>query len=230
MRGEVGQNGLKFVEAQVIGQGKMNRLKFFGGLNGKTLGSLVLLGIIFYIPLRIALTRLQVPDPQGILILGGDPQRAEFGAELAAQQPNLPIWLTGYSQERLGFEGYFDRLNITPDRLHYDLCATDTVTDFTCTVDQLSQAQIRHVYLITSDYHLPRAMAIAWWVLGSRGIIFTPYAVPCLRGIGTCGDLSKSESRWRIFRDQIRSIVWVLTGRSGASLNPRFFSHLNPPP
>ena len=166
-----------------MGQGEMNRSKFLGWLNLKVFCSLVTLGIIFYLPLRITLTRLQVPDPQGILILGGDPQRAEFGAKLAAQQPNLPIWLTGYSQDRLGVEGYFDRRNISPDRLHYDTCATDTVTDFTCTVNQLNQAQIRHVYLITSDYHLPRATAIAWWVLGSRGIIFTPYSVPCLRGM-----------------------------------------------
>jgi uncharacterized SAM-binding protein YcdF (DUF218 family) len=203
----------------------MKRSKFWGWLDWKILGSLMILGIMVYLPLRIALTRLQVPDPQGILILGGDPQRIEFGAELAARKPNLPIWLTGYSQEHSGFEGYFDRLNIAPDRLHYDLCATDTVTDFTCTVDDLSRYQIRHVYLITSDYHLPRATAIAWWVLGSRGIIVTPYSVPCLRGREVCGDLS--ESRWRILRDQIRSIVWVLTGRSGASLNPRFLSHLN---
>ena len=208
-----------------MGQGEMNRSKFLGWLNLKVFCSLVTLGIIFYLPLRITLTRLQVPDPQGILILGGDPQRAEFGAKLAAQQPNLPIWLTGYSQDRLGVEGYFDRRNISPDRLHYDTCATDTVTDFTCTVNQLNQAQIRHVYLITSDYHLPRATAIAWWVLGSRGIIFTPYSVPCLRG---CGDLS--ESRWRILRDQIRAIAWGLTGKSGASLNPRLLSHLNPRP
>jgi len=196
-----------------------------GWLNLKVLLILGMLGIIFYIPLRIELTRLQVRDPQGILILGGDRQRAEAGAELASRQPQLQVWLTGYSGERLAAEGYFDRLNISPDRLHYDLCATDTVTDFTCTVDDLRRHQIRHVYLITSDYHMPRATAIAWWVLGSRGIIFTPYPVRC-QSVKYCS----SESRWRILRDRLRAIAWVLTGKSGASLNPRLANRPSPRP
>jgi uncharacterized SAM-binding protein YcdF (DUF218 family) len=184
-----------------------------------------MLGIIFYLPLRIELTRFFVPNPQGILILGGDRQRVKSGAELAAQYSELPIWLTGYFQDRTAIDAYFDRRHIALDRLHYDTCATDTVTDFTCTVAQLSQHQIHHVYLVTSDYHMARATAIAWWVLGSRGIIFSPYPVRC-RG----AKCRPRESRWRIVRDRFRAIAWVLTGKSGASLNPRLLSHLNPPP
>lgn len=201
----------------------MKRRKPLGWLQGKGLALILIVGAVVYIPLRMALTHWQVPDPQGILILGGDYDRAKAGAELAAQNPQFPLWITGYSFDRLTLEGDFDPLKIAPSRLHYGFCSTDTVTDFTCTVDDLSAHHIRHVYLITSDYHLPRAMAIAWWVLGSRGIIVTPYPVVCQRS--QCSSIP--ETRWRVVRDQLRSMVWILTGRSGASLNPRLASRLN---
>ncbi|MGA1621111.1 MAG: YdcF family protein [Synechocystis sp.] len=178
-----------------------------------------------YIPLRITLTRLQVPNPQGILILAGDNQRKREGAELAAANPDLSIWLTVPSGESPSLEPYFDPQVIEPTRLHYEPCTTDTVTDFTCSVDDLRRHRIRHVYLVTSDFHIPRAMAIAWWVFGSRGIIVTPYPVPCAGG--QCGP---PESRWRILRDQVRSVLWLLTGKSGASFNPRLANRPNPRP
>ncbi|MHC5722289.1 MAG: YdcF family protein, partial [Nostoc sp.] len=69
------------------------------------------------------------------------------------------------------------------------------------------------IYLITSDYHMKRARAIAAIVLGSQGIAVTPVEVP------SQGD--KSETLVRILRDCGRSLLWVVTGRTGASFNPR---------
>lgn len=200
-------------------------LVWLNWLNPKSLLLLGGVGIIAYIPLRVALTRLQAPQPEAILILAGDRQRKVVGAALARANPELPIWLTVAPGEPLTMAAYFDPQIIEPDRLHYEPCTTDTVTDFTCTVGDLGRHQIRHVYLVTSDYHIPRATAIAWWVLGSRGIIVTPYPVPCQRA-----QCRPPESRWRIVRDQIRSVVWLLTGKSGASLNPRLTNHPNPRP
>ena len=56
---------------------------------------------------------------------------------------------------------------------------------------------------------MPRAKAIATVVLGSQGIAFTPVTVPSK---GT------AESKLRILRDTSRALVWVITGRTGASL------------
>ncbi|MEB3228637.1 MAG: YdcF family protein [Synechocystis sp.] len=203
----------------------MKRWGILGAINLKGWLILVILGAIVYIPLRITLTRLKVPNPQGMLILAGDNQRKRVGAELAAANPDLSIWLTVPSGESPSLELYFDPQVIEPTRLHYEPCTTDTVTDFTCSVDDLRRHRIRHVYLVTSDFHIPRAMAIAWWVFGSRGIIVTPYPVPCAGG--QCGP---PESRWRILRDQVRSVLWLLTGKSGASFNPRLANRPNPLP
>ena len=91
--------------------------------------------------------------------------------------------------------------------------ATDTVTNFTTLAEDFVENKIQHIYLITSDYHMSRARAIATIVLGSAGIVVTPLAVPSL------GD--RSESLIRVVRDCGRSLLWVFSGRTGASLNPR---------
>ena len=61
-----------------------------------------------------------------------------------------------------------------------------------------------------------RSRVIATVVLGSRGIVATPVAVP-----STGMEL---ESGVRVLRDFMRSLLWVVTGRSGANLNPNLKS------
>ena len=55
--------------------------------------------------------------------------------------------------------------------------ATDTEKNFTTLVGDFVTQKLHNIYLITSDYHLRRARAIASIVLGSRGIAVTPLAV-----------------------------------------------------
>ncbi|MEO1433309.1 MAG: hypothetical protein AAFS12_05585 [Cyanobacteria bacterium J06632_19] len=74
-------------------------------------------------------------------------------------------------------------------------------------------AGLQHIYLITSDYHMRRARAIATVVLGSRGVVVTPVAVDSER--------DEDEALVRVVRDFGRSLLWVLSGRTGAGFNPR---------
>lgn len=94
-------------------------------------------------------------------------------------------------------------------QLHFDFCAVDTVTNFTCNVDNFRSQNIQHIYLITSDYHLQRSLVIAAIVFGSQGIVVTPISVPS-------GGFPP-ESPLRVARDFFRSFFWILTGRTGAS-------------
>ena len=59
---------------------------------------------------------------------------------------------------------------------------------------------------------MARSRAIATLVLGSRGIAVTPISVPSTG--------RQPESKLRIARDCIRSLVWMLTGHTGARFNP----------
>ncbi|NJN48671.1 MAG: YdcF family protein [Alkalinema sp. RL_2_19] len=101
----------------------------------------------------------------------------------------------------------FQTANVDFRRVHQDRVATDTVTNFTTIVDRLEKQQIQHVYLVTSDFHMPRAEAIATLVLGSRGIRYTAVSVPSQQ---------PSESPLRLLRDVLRSVVWIFTEETGA--------------
>lgn len=174
------------------------------------LASTFLLLLLSVIPVRLAIATINAPSPQAILTLGGGADREEFTAKFAQTHPFLEIWVssgTPYNQSRQIFQaaGIVDR------RVYLDYRAVDTVTNFTTLVSDFKHRQIQHIYLITSDPHMPRAMAIAIFVLGSQGIAFTPISVPSKQ---------PSESWFHILRDIIRTIVWIFTGRSGASLNP----------
>jgi uncharacterized SAM-binding protein YcdF (DUF218 family) len=160
-----------------------------------------------YIPARLALAQQQAPDPSVILILGGSSDRETFAAQLAHHQPNLDIWVSSGSPYAVRI---FREAGIPNSRLHFDCRATDTVTNFTTVVSDFKRRGIQHVYVLTSDFHMARASAIATVVFGSQGIAFTPISVPNLQ--------PRTESRLRILRDVGRSLVWVASGRTGASL------------
>lgn len=165
------------------------------------------------LPARMAMARLVHPEPQGILVLGGSPSREVFAAKMARSLPDIPIWLsTGepYQESRQ----IFAKAQVDWQRVHHDTRAVDTVTNFTSLVKDIQRQEIRHLYLVTSSYHMSRASAIATVVLGSRGIAFTPVWV---------GGYGKSEAQYRTVRDTVRAIAWIFTGRTGARLNPKFY-------
>ena len=172
-----------------------------------------MLGLLLAIPTHLTLAYLQAPQPQAILMLGGGSNREVFTAQFAQAHPDIPIWVSSGIPITQA-QALFREANIAAHRLHLDRRATDTVTNFTTLVNDLDTAGIRHLYLITSDYHMARARAIATLVLGSRGIAFTPVSIPTPNFV--------TESPLRIWRDMGRSILWLTTGRTGSSLNPRY--------
>lgn len=167
-----------------------------------------ILTLLLIIPVRLIIAKSQAPLPQAIFTLGGDPVREEFTAQLAQWYPSLDIWISS-PPEAEKTQKVFQAANIPNTRVHIDNAAVDTVTNFTSLVTDFKQKHLQHLYLITSDYHMPRAKVIATIVLGSQGIVFTPLAVPSAR---------PQESTFKIFRDVGRSLLWIFTGRTGASL------------
>lgn len=165
---------------------------------------LLLLLRLGVIPIQIGIIHHQTPNPQAIFVLGGGREREKAAAQLAQAHPQLPIWISsGASPDWT--KPYFQEAEIPLSRLHLNYCAVDTVTNFTCLVDELNQRKIHHVYLLTSDFHLPRAQVIGFFVFGSRNIAITPIGIP---------SRLQSEPSWKTLRDTFRSITWVFTGRS----------------
>jgi uncharacterized SAM-binding protein YcdF (DUF218 family) len=169
-----------------------------------------LLCLLLSIPVRLAIASYQAPRPQAILMLGGTVlgEREEFTAEFARWYPSLEIWISsGLPPNKI--RKIFQATGISSQRLHLDYRAVDTVTNFTSLTLDFKHKGIQHLYLITSDYHMPRAKAIAVLILGSQGITFTPLSVP---------SNTPKESIFPILRDITRSLLWIFTGYTGASL------------
>ncbi|NJL83607.1 MAG: YdcF family protein [Chloroflexaceae bacterium] len=162
--------------------------------------------------LRSAITFVRFPNPQAILVLGGASERIRFAANFALLNPSLDLWVSDRPFTYVTNKQIFQEANINK-RPYYDFCATDTVTNFTCTVDKLIQKKVARVYLITSDYHMNRSKLISILVFGSRGIV--------VDSISVSSQTDYVEPRIKLFRDYIRCIVWIFTKRTGASLNPR---------
>ncbi|AKG23963.1 YdcF family protein [Calothrix sp. 336/3] len=167
------------------------------------------LSLVLIIPFKIAIAIHQVPLPQAFLVLGGDPNRETYAAQLAQWYPNLDIWVSSGPND-VQTKNTFVSSNILREKLHIDNRAVDSVTNFTTLVSDFKRHKIQHLYLITSDYHMSRAKAIATLVLGSHGIAFTPLSVP--------SDRHTPESNLRIIRDMTRSVLWIFTGYTGAKI------------
>jgi uncharacterized SAM-binding protein YcdF (DUF218 family) len=145
-------------------------------------------------------------EPDAIFVLGGETQREAYAAKFASRHPRLPVWISGGAPA-----GYtkkvFTKANIPLDRLHVDYAGVDTVTNFTSLVDRFQSEGITSVYLITSEDHIHRARAIGEIVFGSRGIKVKPIAFESQR---------PQEPTTKTIRDSLRSIVWLVTGYTGA--------------
>ena len=153
-------------------------------------------------PYRRAL--LDRSPPQLVLVLGGDVDRERMGARLA-RQLELPLLVSGGSNREYA-EWMLSEERFNPDRVTLDYRARDTLSNFTSVVDELQADGVRHVLLVTSEDHLPRSMAVGQVVAGSRGIQITGVPVACEP---SCRD-ENTLKRWR---DWLRAMTWVLTGR-----------------
>lgn len=174
--------------------------------------------LLSIIPVRLVIASYQAPEPQAIFTLGGGSERELFTAKFALSHPNLEIWVSSGlppDEARAIFRAY----GIPDSRVHLDRRAVDTVTNFTTLVADFKRLHFQHLFLITSAFHMPRAKAIATIVFGSQGITVTPVPIPSNKPM---------ESELHVLRDVGRAIVWLVTGRTGASLNPNLYATRSP--
>ncbi len=153
-------------------------------------------------PFRQALTTAQ--PPQRILVLGGDLDRERVGMRLA-QQLELPLVVSGGSNPEYA-QWLLKDAGMDQSRVVLDYRANDTFSNFTSLVDDLKSEGVRHLLLVTSEDHLPRAMTVGRVVAGSRGIRLTGVPV-------SCQPSCRKEALGKLLGDGIRALTWVITGQ-----------------
>lgn len=174
----------------------------------------LLIALLSVIPLRLWRAVRIAPQPQAIFVLGGHPDRERAAAQIARYYLELDIWVSSGSEPDV-VSDIFRSVGISSERLHLDYQASDTVTNFTTLLTTFKSLNLKHLLLITSDFHMTRARTIALFVLGGHGIAYTPQPVPSSRPL---------ESNWLAIRDAARSIVWLLTGYE-SRCNPSMTSY-----
>jgi len=141
-----------------------------------------------------------VPVCTAILVLGGEPERDVFAVRLSRELlPPLHVFVSspgGGAPERL-------KPLAETGLLHLSWTAVDTVTNFSTMIPALLEFGIAHVWLVTSDYHMPRAEAVARIMFGGSHISFEPRPVAAEHD---------AEPWHKMYRDVLRAWLWRFTG------------------
>ncbi len=174
---------------------------------GRGLVLLCLLPVLWMlvIAVRTGRTLRDYPQPQALFVLGGNLARVRYALGKAAEMPHLHVVISSGISERAAHY-LAGQAGIDPARLVIDQQAVDTLTNFTRMLMPLRQRGIRHVYLVTSDYHMRRARAVAAIVFASRGIVTSPLPVASKR----------THEPWQhALRDGLRALLWLVSGWDG---------------
>ena len=143
-------------------------------------------------------------SPQVVFVLGGDLRREKAGIKVA-KKLNLPLIISSGSNPEYA-EWLMKKEGIKQNQFKLDYRAKDTLTNFTSIIDELSLKGINHMYLITSEDHLPRALIVGNIIAGSRGIKLTSISV-------SCKPHCKKEGLKKKMFDLLRASTWVVLNK-----------------
>lgn len=139
-----------------------------------------------------------------ILELGGNPARLYRVIELARQYPDAKVIISSEGSPD-HVVGLLRGAGIPDDRFILDFKAWDTVTNFTHTLQLAKSYAPGIIYVVTDQFHMKRAMAIATAVyfLSGMRIIPSPY-------MGS--EPHDPEDPKYVRDDRFRAWLWRLTG------------------
>lgn len=109
-----------------------------------------------------------------ILELGGDPRRNETAARLAKENPTALVLVSSDGPIDVAASYYVG----LESRVFWDFNAWDTISNFTETFDWIKSQSPEKLFVVTSSYHMKRAMAIACPVWFGRGVDVIPVEHP----------------------------------------------------
>lgn len=154
-----------------------------------------------------------------ILHLGGNWRRIERTIQEAQRRPSAMVIVSTEGNRPLMIQA-LERSGIDLNRVIFDDSAYDTVGNFTDTYAKVRRLGGRTVYVVTSDWHMPRAMAIAkaaytpGWLYSLLHSLTGIYAFATIRSVACpwVDDPDRKDPGNTIW-DVSRTIQWRRTGR-----------------
>eukprot|EP00039_Didymoeca_costata_P022308 m.346483 g.346483 ORF g.346483 m.346483 type:complete len:169 (-) comp29381_c0_seq1:194-700(-) len=132
-----------------------------------------------------------------ILHLGGTLARGHKAVELLREHPGAILFV---SSEGGDVKAFYSELGVSQEPI-VDNEAWDTVTNFTYTYSRIKALHPDKIYVVTHDWHMQRAMAIAHAVWFGTNVELIPAHYK---------DASqRNESVWH---DRLRAWLWRFTG------------------
>ncbi|MEM9768787.1 MAG: YdcF family protein [Cyanobacteria bacterium P01_D01_bin.71] len=138
-----------------------------------------------------------------MLVLGGSIRREIVVANAAAQDSSLPI-LISHGADPPCTRLVFERVAAPVDQVWLETCAESTFDNYRYSLPTLQQWRARHVVVVTSPTHLPRAAWLARILLGSHGIWVE------MQLVEEIGVPANVENPVKTVLDVVRSLGWAL--------------------
>ncbi|MBD2100861.1 YdcF family protein [Leptolyngbya sp. FACHB-261] len=167
----------------------------------------LLLVVVAWVLVRLTTLAQGALGPvDAVLVLGGSIQREIYAAKLAHQNPELPILISQGSEPPCVLE-IFQQAEVPLDQVWLEQCAESTFGNFYYSMPVLARWGARHVRVISTTTHFPRAGWLGQILLGARGIWME--ADPMReRGIP-----ANSESPLKTSIDVARALGWAVVSQ-----------------
>lgn len=141
-----------------------------------------------------------------VLVLGGSIRREIHAADVAIASPQLKVLISRGSADPCIYL-IFERVQAPLSSVWLEKCARSTFDNFFFSLPILNRWSARHVLLITSEGHAPRAVWMARVMLGAHGIWVEPDL------IHEAGIPGNQESRIKTTLDMIRAGAWAIASQ-----------------
>ncbi len=99
------------------------------------LSLIILIALCSIIPLRLAITLIQVPTPKAIFVLDGNAERVRFAGKFWRSHSNLDIWISGCTSNIEPNPTILRQMSVPRQNVYFDIQAIDTVGNFTTMAD-----------------------------------------------------------------------------------------------
>ncbi len=154
----------------------------------------------------VQLRRAAAQPVDAYLVLGGSIRREIYAAEVAKRSPAIPILISKGSEDPCIWL-IFQRAQAPMQQVWLEKCADSTFGNFCFSLPTLRRWRSRHIKLITSATHLPRAMWMAQVMLGAHGI-WVETEIVAEQGVP-----ANQESRLKTAIDLVRGGLWAIASQ-----------------